>query len=288
MSTWSPTSTWRSEMGLRGGSGRRKQGFEKEATRTRLGAVRRSQLITTYGVGSLVAFEDQSFIVSGLDTWKVPDKPDLFEFRLERRLDVHGFHLPPASDPPAGDGVRIRRFPDMYSCPGCTHGSPPERSKCGPCCEQNLRPFRQFNSPRGKSECAACGGDLTPSRFVVACEHGHLDDFPYWAWVHNKTSPAEPSAGAGHRLSLRTTGRTASLSSIVISCTCGKPPVSMEGAFGRWAMREVGVRCGGARPWLGRDGREQGCSLTPRALQRGSSAAWFPVVRSALSIPPFF
>ncbi|MFJ2030750.1 DrmB family protein [Streptosporangium sp. NPDC087985] len=274
-------------MGLRAGNSRKKKSPEREVKRTPLGAVRRSQLITTYGVGSLVAFEDQSFIVSGLDSWKVPDQPDLFEFRLEQWLGVNGFHLPPASDPPAGDGVRIRRFPDMYACPGCTHGPSPDKSKCGPCCEENIRPFRHFNSPRGKSECAACGGDLTPSRFVVACENGHLDDFPYWAWVHNRTASTEPSTSGGHQLSLRTTGRTASLSSIIISCTCGKPPVSMEGAFGRWAMKEIGVSCAGARPWLGRDAREQGCGLFPRALQRGSSAAWFPVVRSALSIPPF-
>ncbi|MGH3902634.1 MAG: DrmB family protein [Pseudonocardiaceae bacterium] len=259
-------------MALRSGKHR---GEGREQTRQRLGAVRRTQLITTYGVGSMIAVGDQSFIVSGLDTWKVGQRPDLQEFRLQTRLGVKGFHLPPSSDPPAGDGVRVRRFPEMYTCPG---------SLTNDGCEHNLRPYREFNSPTNKSECAACGEPLTPSRFVVACEHGHLDDFPYWEWVHvGRPRGRETST---HRLSFRTTGRTASLRSIIIRCSCEKE-VSMEGAFSPSAMKSIKYTCRSGRPWLGRDAREQECSQTPRTLQRGSSAAWFPVVRSALSIPPF-
>jgi hypothetical protein len=269
-------------VGLRAGANRRRDGdreSRKDRTLARQGAVRRSQLITTYGVGAMLAIGDQSFIVSGLDGWRVPEKYDLSEFRLQQRLGVGGFHLPPASDPPAGDGVRVRRFPDIYSCPGLEADL-----KNG--CEHNLRRFRDFNSRRGKNECAACGGALTPSRFVVACENGHLEDFPYWEWVHHKRSPMATGSGDKHQLSIHTTGRSASLRSIIIKCSCGKE-ASLEGAFRRTAMRDIGVSCRGGRPWLGRDGRQGGCSLVPRALQRGSSAAWFPIVRSALSIPPF-
>lgn len=242
-----------------------------------LGSVRRTQLITTYGVGSMIAVGDQSYIVSGLDTWDVGPRPDLEEFRLQTRLGVRGFYLPPSSESPAG-GVRVRRFPEMYTCPG-------RNPLTNDGCEHNLRPYREFNSPTNKSECAACGGQLTPSRFVVACENGHLDDFPYWKWVHAGRPPADRETNT-HRLSLRTTGRTASLRSIIIRCSCGKE-ASMEGTFRPGAMESIKYTCKGGRPWLGRDAHEQGCSKTPRTLQRGSSAAWFPVVRSALSIPPF-
>lgn len=236
-----------------------------------IGAVRRSQLITTYGVGSMIALDDQSFIVSGLDSWQVGDKPDLREFRLQTRLGVRGFNLPPFSDPYAGDGVRVRRFPDWYTCPS------------GDGCRDNLRRFRDFGSKPDKAECGSCGGTLSPSRFVVACENGHLDDFPYWRWLH----AGKASRGNGeHHLSFRTTGRTASLRSIVIGCSCGEE-ASMEGAFGAGAMQAIGHSCAGGRPWLGREAAEQGCDKPVRTLQRGSSAAWFPVVRSALSIPPF-
>lgn len=260
-------------MGLRSG---KSKGAVRERTYPRLGSVRRGQLLTTYGVGSLVAVGDQSYLVSGLDSWKVGPRPDVREFRLQTRLRLKkGFFLPPASDPPAGDGVKVRRFPEIYTCPG-------RDPESGEGCEYNLRLFREFGS-KNTGECADCGRPLTPSRFVIACENGHLDDFPYMEWVHRR--PMRSNERQGHRLSFHTTGRTAALRSIVIRCSCGEE-ASMEGAFGRGAMESIRFRCFGKRPWLGR-GADERCGLTPRTLQRGSSAAWFPLVRSALSIPPF-
>ncbi|GAB2812249.1 DUF1998 domain-containing protein [Actinocorallia aurea] len=243
---------------------------KKQPTRSPLGAVRRAQMISTYGVGSMVAIGDQSFIVSGLDSWgRVEDRRFLiFEPRLQAWLGVGSFVLPPAYDPQIGDGVKIRLFPTYYSCPEC----------------RELKEFRKFGSPRGKSACGDCEKPLTPSRFVMACEHGHLDDFPYFAWVHKKTAPTE--GNGGHRLSLHSTGRTASLRSIVIVCSCGKK-ASLEGAFGGRALESLGISCTGRRPWLGRGHDQPGCTAVPRTLQRGSSAAWFPLNRSSLSIPPW-
>src|SRR5205809_81098 len=40
------------------------------------GSIRRSQLVTTYGVGSVVAVEDESFMIAGIDRWTV-DGPNL-------------------------------------------------------------------------------------------------------------------------------------------------------------------------------------------------------------------
>lgn len=259
-------------MALRNASNRRrgaKRDEEHETSRTPKGAVRRAQTITTYGVGSLVALGDQSYIVSGLDSWRADWRaPRVYEPNLQHRLGVREFRLPPATSPPSGDGVKIRLFPEYYSCGEC----------------RKLQPFGRFGSPRGKSECGACGRTLTPSRFVVACANGHLDDFPYFRWVHQRTTPSDGETR--HSLSLHSTGGSASLRSIVIKCSCGKR-ASMEGAFGKKALDELGVKCSGRRPWLGRGTEETGCEEPPRALQRGSSAAWFPVQRSALSIPPW-
>lgn len=242
----------------------------RETSRTPLGGVRRTQTITTYGVGALVAIDEKSYIVSGIDSWKVDDSTAVFEPRLQHWLGVEGFRLPPAADPPIGDGVRVRLFPEMYSCTEC----------------HELKKFREFGSPRGKSLCGACEAPLAPSRFVVACENGHLDDFPYFSWVHKKTSPVNAEPGNRHELSLHSTGRTASLRSVVARCSCGKE-ASLEGAFGSGAMQALGISCSGRRPWLGARSEEAGCTAAPRTLQRGSSAAWFPLNRSALSIPPW-
>ncbi|MFF5155536.1 DrmB family protein [Streptomyces sp. NPDC000348] len=243
----------------------------------RRGGIRRAQAITTYGVGSLIAVDHESFVVSGLDeadrSWRPDESPRIYERRLARLLDVDHFRLPPASDDTSKDGLRVRRFPLMHSCPECNE----------------LQHHRDFTPPAGRSVCGTCEVDLVPSRFVVACEAGHLGEFPYWQWVHRSTDRGSTTVGkCGGKLRLRTSGRTSSLRSILVSCTCGRAPeVSMEGSFRRNALKDLGLKCRGHRPWLGTSAPDQECGLPLRTLQRGSSSVWQPVLKSALSIPPW-
>ncbi|MEV6615298.1 DUF1998 domain-containing protein [Streptomyces sp. NPDC051051] len=243
----------------------------------RRGAVRRAQAITTYGVGSLIAVDNESFIVSGLDhaeeSWRTDEAPRIHERRLARLLGVSYFRLPPASDDDSKDGMRVRRFPLVHSCPECTE----------------LQRHRDFTPPEGQSVCGTCEVDLVPSRFVVACAAGHLDEFPYWHWVHRSTERGATAAGrCGGKLRLRSSGRTSSLRSILVSCTCEQAPeVSMEGSFRRNALKDLGLKCQGTRPWLGTSAPAVECGRPLRTLQRGSSAVWQPVLKSALSIPPW-
>lgn len=222
------------------------------------GTIRRSQLITTYGVGSMVACEAESFMVAGLDRWGAAG-PNLFEPRLERRLGVPGFVLPPARG--KGHDIPVVRFPVWCFCPTCLrldrHGF-----------------FAGFDA----NKCNRCNARLVPSRFVICCDRGHIDDFPYSEWVHNGPRPGE-----GHNLQIRTAGTSASLRDIIITCDCGASR-SMEGAFGKNALRGVLFGCSGRRPWL--SDREQ-CPSFPRTLQRGASNVWWPIVHSSLSIPPW-
>ena len=120
---------------------------------------------------------------------------------------------------------------------------------------------------------------MIPSRFVVACPKGHIQDFPYSRWAH------EGSGGErdGHELSLETRGRTASLADILVRCTCGASR-TMKDAFDSYAVGAV-TRCFGNRPWL--RSQEENCDEQVRALQRGASNVWFSHTRSALSIPPW-
>ncbi|MFD4942345.1 DrmB family protein [Streptomyces sp. NPDC058409] len=249
---------------------RRRRGGAPERSYPRRGSVRRAQMITTYGVGSLVAVDNESFIVSGTDSWNISEAPTIHEHRLARVLGVKSFRLPPASDDTSKDGVRVRRFPLWHSCPNCNA----------------LQHVRGFNSPQGKNECGDCDEELVPSRFVMACAQGHIDDFPYWKWAHRSNRQEGDSGFCGGEMRLRTSGKTASLRSILISCTCGIPEVSMEGAFRRQALSGLKVFCSGRRPWL-KDAPAEHCSETPRTLQRGSSVAWQPIVKTALSIPPW-
>ena len=220
--------------------------------------VRRSQVVTTYGVGAMIATRDESVMVAGLDFWPVT-VPDLQEPRLERRLQVSGFVQPPAGED--APGLPVVRFPLFHNCPEChTLG-------------------RHWELADGnETTCRTCASNLVPSRFVVACSNGHIDDFPYMQWVHAGTS-WEKSC----KLKITTSGVSASLRDVVISCSCNVPPRSLDGAFNKNEIAKV-ASCRGKRPWLKDD---VDCSQPLRTLQRGASNVWFGRVISALSIPPW-
>lgn len=223
------------------------------------GHLRRSQLVTTYGVGAVLPVGDEAFMVAALERWDV-GAPDLREPRLERELRVNGFMQPPTSED--RPDVPVVRFPRYQSCPMC----------------RRLAPHKDFTHV-DLNDCPDCSTPLVPSRFVVACERGHIDDFPYDRWVHHGTPPT----GKDHRLKLRSTGQTASLKGIVVSCSCGAER-TLEDAFDRYALRGVSS-CRGRRPWKVFEG--ESCDELPRTLQRGASSVWFSHTRSALSIPPW-
>lgn len=224
------------------------------------GDVRRSQIVTTYGIGSVVAFGDESFMVTGIDRWDEPPT-EIHEPRLEREMRVQTFRLPPATDDQPD--IPVVRFPVFHSCPHC----------------RRLDTHSTF-APNDENECSRCQVPLVPSRFVVCCEAGHIEDFPYFAWLHG----GGPRTEGRHEMSIDASAKTASLRDIELSCSCGTQPTNLDGAFSANGL--VGkTRCHGRRPWL--TGEAELCSLTPRALQRGASNVWYSNVRSALSIPPW-
>jgi hypothetical protein len=229
---------------------------------TRLGSVRRSQVVTTYGPGALIAVDDESFMVAGIDRWDVVDADTVPERRLEQSLRVHALYLPPSETESfrSTRGLPVIRFPLMHSCPEC----------------RRLDWFWKLSSD-DKNVCGRCERPLVPSRFVIACPSGHIDDFPYSRWAHEGRTP-----DGDHRLELTTRGASASLRDILISCSCGARR-TLDGAFDRRKIAEI-TRCQGRRPWLG---DQEECGAGVRTLQRGASNVWFSSVRSALSIPPW-
>jgi hypothetical protein len=231
------------------------------------GSVRTSQLVTTYGVGAMVAAKNESFLVAGLDRWQFDEEFEFNEPRLERLLGVRRFVRPPSSEDETSRDVPVMQFPRYHSCPTCNR----------------LEDIGYFKAPFGESRCTFCDeeSDLVPSRFVIACAKGHLDDFPFYQWVHSDhPHPQGPKA----KLTLRTSGQSAGLRDVIIRCSCGARR-SMDGAFGKSALRAI-KSCQGARPWLGQKHAE-GCDQIPVTLQRGASNVWFSRTVSAISIPPW-
>ncbi|MHA7181620.1 DrmB family protein [Arthrobacter sp. MDB2-24] len=226
-------------------------------------AARRSQLISTFGVGSLFPAENNSFMITSIDQWDKKHLKPVSEPRLARSLGVSQLLLPPAG---TRGKIPVVRFPQMLVCPSCNR----------------IGTVKQLQASYEDPKCGLCKSlaPLTPSRFVIACEDGHIDDFPYGYWVHGYS----PNDDAEHKLSLLSEGRTSSLADMVVRCSCGKSR-TMADAFNSIALKEM--KCQGNRPWLGWDYRERECGKPPKTVQRGASNVWFPIVRSAISIPPY-
>ena len=263
------------------------------ATKNELGHVRRSQAVGTHGPGAIVDFKaggrgaTVSVVAAGLEAWDEQTRmPGLghpqiiFEPRLQQKLGVDGFRLPPVArqlapgvPAPFADSLVGVQFPTWLQCPDC----------------KTIARTKYWNVDPGKVAryCGACtdasGGAsqifVVPVRFILACAKGHLDDFPWDFWVSH-----EPRGCRGN-LQL-SGGNKAGLAGLVLSCEkCGAAR-TMEGCFDRQALDRLGLKCAGRSPWLPKE-PESDCKELPRALQRGASNLYFPFNQSALDIPPW-
>ncbi|MCC8929014.1 DUF1998 domain-containing protein [Rhodococcus sp. I2R] len=223
--------------------------------------VRRSQLINTYGVGSILPVESESFIVAGLDNWNPRPADEIDEPRLCGLLGVSRLYSPPGSE--GGSMVPIARFPEWVYCPNCSRLD---------------RFWRLADKVEDRyiNKCRHCvTARLVPSRFVACCTNCHIQDFPYRYWVHRGKADISDSE---HALRIEADATDSTLAGITIRCSCGQFR-TLEGALGSNSLR---MRCGGASPWL--DGDRVDCTEQLVGLQRGASNVWFADVRSALTV----
>lgn len=248
------------------------------------GEIRRSQVIGTYGPGSLVDLLDHAVLIGGLEFWNYPQdrgfpsvpEPRLREKLMERLRELAPpiqlsaeapFRLPPAGDSQDSgpwNGVQALEFPEWFVCQNATCKALERRGSLEPKAER----YVHF-CPDGKK------GDTVPVRFVAACRNGHLEEFPWVGFAHFGAPRVCPSP----RLRLDE-GATGDFSEIRVVCkSCGS-----QQSLSRAMIQELALPCRGYRPWLGNDGREE-CDQRLRLLVRTASNAYFSQVVSALSIP---
>ena len=254
-----------------------------------LNELRRSAVVSMFGPGSVIDFRADNSTVSGmaagLEEWDSSFPPaglanpqTVRETRLQKKLGVHGFRLPPviderwnADDPDTRRLVAVR-FPGWLQCPEC----------------DKIGPIRIWSDEPGKAYryCAKCTAEkpgnrkvfAIPVRFVLACTRGHVDDFPWHWWVGHKDDCKNK------RGSLTLKSENPGLAGLILRCPECKGFRSMDGIFARQTWENFS-KCSGQRPWLA-DAAEE-CSEQVVALQRGASNFYFPVMQSALSIPPW-
>ena len=257
---------------------------------TRIGSARPSQLITTTGVGAVADLPSMSVIVRGLDAWH-PERQDaideprlLAEVRRSLGAQVRALRTAPwdphDDDPWTRVGVPVTPFPRWVRCPACFKLGVTDGTDFGLVHRFGRRPdlakfvHRQCGKQTRSREAnrRAC----IPARFVVACDDGHLDDFPYVEFVHR----GNVSACGGPQLSMSDAASTLS-PRVTIKCTeCGTSR-SMTEAAGRHGAQALPV-CRGRHPHLQ---RFEDCGNPLRLMVLGASNLWFAVTASALHLP---
>lgn len=241
--------------------------------------IRQSQLITTYGPGSMIDLPDYSVIVSGLQDWSIYNRDKVDEARLVTKLrqllDLASLELytPPRheenSTQLAPVGARI--FPTWFIV---------KASKVSP---QNkhwrrrrLVRWEHLDRNRFKDE-NGIRQPVVPVRFVCGCRRGHIDDLDWRVLIHKSGSTCQ------RPLWLEERGTSGDITEIYGVCECGEERALYE------AM-DIGTsplgQCTGKRLWIGQYADES-CSEPFRLLVRTASNAYFPQIMSVISLPEF-
>lgn len=248
-----------------------------------LGQMRTTQLITSYGIGAIVDFRDETGILAEADKWYSPEESDesriIHCHSLERILNKKFFVMPKWDTVPhnvyqtwRSKDVGAYRFPNTLYCPRC----------------QRLIPDSTLaGAQSGALKCPYCKNSrLVPSRFIVACPHGHIDDFPYDTWVH-KGNPCPKRSGNTPNLKLKNVDGRNSIGSLHVFCDDCNANRGMQDALTADGLKSI-YRCSGRRPWLSWEyDKNKPCSEDAVVRLRTAAGVYMPVQVSALNIPPW-
>lgn len=246
------------------------------------GELRQTQLITTFGSGSIVDFLDDTVIIAGVDDWEIPAPTQrIYNDNLAAITGAKYFISPKIQNNDSlnkSQDIASYKFPEKLYCPNCK-------------CIIDAKEL-EFANLKDKNKCNQlnkngnpCNSNLVPSRFVVCCDNGHLEDFPYYWWVHR----GEPcsSGKENPRLKMYNRDNRSDFESLFLECIeCGKRR-TFTGAFKDNALAQY--PCSNNHPHLDnyKITGEDVCDRMLKTRLRNSSSIYFPVVQSALSIPPW-
>jgi hypothetical protein len=288
-----------------------------------LRSIRRSQVLSTYGVGSIYQFknkynsksESESLMLLGIEDWfpnpeNILHEWKIFEPRLQHFLKKDFFVLPPDYRKTDEDSKLRKqslpyiRFPQWHRCTSCGLMQKKGRhvdTESLVCNAKEL--YEEINEKDHKERFKKIFGkclkkkeprQLIPVRFLVACENGHIDDFPFIKWTHKKIKDFENK----HHILKAFGGRggNSSILGLKFKCiTCDTDQVDISAFFIKNlnfetntdnlgpGFREINQSCAGFRPWL--NDYENNCKAPQKVLLRGASNIYYPVTKSSIFIP---
>jgi hypothetical protein len=257
--------------------------------------IRLSQAVSTFGVGAIYDILGESLVLCDTTYWE--DKRYRGrgeEIRAQRLVadlrrtykTIHRLYEPRArisERRPTNRSLLLytlpfMRFPRWLFCSRCRH--------------MKLWKFEDEFANTGSSptcKSSSCTGKtkLTPMRFIRICDHGHMSDVPWVKWAHSKLTKDEQITCDSEDLLFKTTGevKTSGLESVAVECLkCGASR-HLGGITAPKAMALIGASCTGKQPWeRGNEAKE--CARDLHVVQRGAGNVHYPIMRSAITIPP--
>ena len=212
------------------------------------GEIRQSQLVTTFGPGSMVDLPRHSILVAGLDFWS-PGGDSVPEPRLSKKLalvlGVQSVEL--KSPPPANDGdptlsqtgIAGFQFPEWFITQDLEDSQQSNIRSRLLVHRKALTRSKYIDRDKKKRS-------VVPVRFVRACRAGHIGDIDWYLFAHSGPSDC---AKQQRQLYIDERGTSGDLSEIWVRCECGKAERNLAMAA-RLQNQALGL-CDGSRPWLG-------------------------------------
>lgn len=267
----------------------------------RVGSGRPSSLLYTYGPGAIMDLPQFTIMPAGLDDWdriwarRDPFRPIHAPRLLQAVRVMLGYQVAELRPFPwqpkknvrsrEGDdlGVPARVFPQWLRCTGCDLLGPIPKFSY-----RNTHPFRTDEACFEHAQCRGQGGSgsrkarrelAVAARYLLVCVDGHVDEFPYDAWVHHGR-PCAKADIPSLKMTDRTTGKGASATIVCDSCELRRPMNEAQGEAGRLKL----PGCRGRHPHL--DGFEPGgCGKETRLMLVGASNLWFAATQSIIVMP---
>lgn len=249
--------------------------------------IRQSSLIQGVGPGALTVLQDGSTVmIPGIDAWyvtkdsprvqRLPREVTIEDPLLQKNLGVQFFVIPPAngvSEEKHAHELETSLFPNWLICYSCNALIPNKdtvRGKCTRCATANKYSRK-----------------MVQTNFVIACEDGHLDEFPWLEWVHRGAA----NVCASPELTFKANG-VVQLRSQMVLCSCGKrrdlsgtTGASEDGTTDLSQELEPGndFLCVGSMPWLRL--RQTKCGKHVRMVLRNSNNIYFASTVSSILVP---
>ena len=258
----------------------------------RVGELRPSQILFSFGVGAVLDLPNLSAMVMGLDDWNIngTGTKELGEERLLAAVRKElGFQVKQLLAPPVPEeevsqsspfnennriGIPVAPFPGWMVCPKCRLLAPLQSGFF----QLKENPYRPDQTRYVHKQCPKAKHEPTviPAKFLVSCEKGHLDDFPWLYFVHRGDTSCKGT------LRLEELGVSGSPTDIEVKCDRCDASRRLSDAFGEEGKKNM-PRCRARNPHLRNFDDE--CEKQMKTILLGASNSWFPITLSALSIP---